>query len=79
MDKNQQLYDIYLKTFLIVRAGVALDRTHYGRSTGGAGTFKEYEGEELAAVALGVNDGKAETRYPESKAEFMNRLKALVG
>jgi alanine racemase len=80
MDRTLQLYDIYLRTFLLVRAGVVLTQTYYcGKSTGGGGTYKEYEGEDLAAVALGVRDGKLESNEPDSKADFTARLKQLMG
>lgn len=65
------IYDIYLNAFWKMRAGMTLNATDYGSKN--AGGFEPFTGYELAALALGIADGKG-AGWPMPKAALIENL-----
>jgi hypothetical protein len=69
---SERLYDLYLTTFGLARAGVSVNATLLKEEIQ-SGPWKPYTGLDLAAVVQGIAEGKA-ADYPKTKSELMTYL-----
>ncbi|NOK08090.1 hypothetical protein [Corallococcus exercitus] len=79
--EETNLYDIYLRAFVMGRMQVLVKerRDMADHVDDGHGRFdvRAYEGQKLAAFAIGLADGGMNNAFPRPKAELQNQLTRL--
>lgn len=82
MDNNDRLYDLYLRYFAMMRAGLALEQRDltggFPPPESGGGDWRYYDTREMLAVALGVRDGKLDSAVPGNKLGIIKVIQASL-
>ncbi|RKG68668.1 hypothetical protein D7V80_11770 [Corallococcus sp. CA054B] len=78
MDDSDNLYRLYLKGFALVRCGAPFEpKILVGEPEDGA--WKNYDAREMAAIALGVAEGRSSTStVPDNKDVVVDNIRTMV-